>query len=124
MSKSNSIQVQMEALLADVKSGVEDAIAEGIKKVPKRAASKLRSVSPKSRGDYAKGWRVKRIDDKAAVVYNATHPGLAHLLENGHVIRNKNGEYGRYNGVKHIEPVEEESMDDFLDTVSDALDKI
>lgn len=118
------ISEQMREILESVSDGVQDAVSEGMSKSPKRAASKLRSASPKNKGDYAKGWRAKRIDDNEAVVYNATHPGLTHLLENGHVIRNQSGEYGRYNGIKHIEPVEEDAAEDFFNTISEALDKI
>jgi hypothetical protein len=46
------------------------------------------------------------------VVYNRTMPGLTHLLENGHVIRNKKGDYGRTSGKKHIKPVEEWAVDE------------
>lgn len=123
MSKTKSVSVQMRELLEGIADGAKDAIEEGMNKCPKRAASKLRSVSPKNKGDYAKGWRVKRLKDKEAVVYNAQYPGLTHLLENGHVIRNQKGEYGRVNGIKHIEPVAEEVSEDFINTVSEALDK-
>ena len=124
MSNSISIEQQMEAILQGVKEGADEAIEEGLKKAPKRAASKLRSTSPKNQGDYSKGWRVKKIDSKEAVVYNATSPGLTHLLENGHMIRNQYGEYGRYNGIKHIKPVEEEYSEQFLEIASEAFDEI
>ena len=79
--------------------------------VGKESVSRLKSTSPKKSGDYAKGWRLKRtrgnngIND--VVIHNATDWHLTHLLENGHVIRNKKGTYGRTNGIKHIAPVEE-----------------
>jgi len=42
-----------------------------------------------------------------AVVHNTKHYQLTHLLENGHVVRNKKGTYGRAPAIKHIAPVEE-----------------
>ena len=44
-------------------------------------------------------------DADTTVVYNKKMPGLTHLLENGHVIRNKKGTYGRVAARKHIAPV-------------------
>ena len=41
------------------------------------------------------------------IVHNRTDYQLTHLLENGHVIRNKKGEYGRTRPIKHIAPVAE-----------------
>ena len=106
MSKK-SFSVQMADILKEIGANVDESIDEALKKVPKRASAKLKSVSPKGRGKYAKGWRTKRIDDKTVVVYNAALPGFTHLLENGHVIRNKKGTYGRTHGIKHIAPVED-----------------
>lgn len=75
----------------------------------KEAASKLRNTSPKRTGKYAKSWKVKTQRGSAGIdeviVYNRDHYQLTHLLENGHVIRNKKGEYGRTSPIKHIEPV-------------------
>lgn len=113
MSKK-SFSVQMADILKEIGANVDESIDEALKKVPKKAAAKLRNVSPKDDGRYAKGWRSKRIDDKTVVVYNASLPGFTHLLENGHAIVNKYGEYGRTNGKPHIAPVEEETIDEFI----------
>ena len=113
MSKK-SFSVQMADILKEIGANVDESIDEALKKVPKRASAKLKSVSPKGSGKYAKGWRTKRIDDKTVVVYNAALPGFTHLLENGHVIKNAKGEYGRAPAHKHIAPVEEEAVDEFI----------
>lgn len=113
MSKK-SFSVQMADILKEIGANVDESIDEALNKVPKKAAAKLRNVSPKDDGRYAKGWRSKRIDDKTVVVYNASLPGFTHLLENGHVIKNAKGEYGRTNGQKHIAPVEEEYVKEFI----------
>ena len=113
MSYKN-FSVQMADILKEIGANVDESIDEALKKVPKKASAKLKSVSPKRSGRYAKGWRVKRTDDKTAVVYNAALPGFTHLLENGHVIKNSKGEYGRAPAHKHIAPVEEESIEEFV----------
>ena len=117
-----SMTSQMEKILKEVGSAAEDAIQEGFKTAPKKTASLLRSNSPKLHGDYSRGWRVKREDKHLTVVHNATMPGLTHLLENGHVVKNQSGSYGRTNGIKHIKPAEEQGQESFFDTVTDALD--
>ena len=102
--------VQMAELLDDYSREVQRAANNSIDKVTKEAVSKLKSTSPKRKGNYAKGWTRKRLKDRSGinnvVVHNRVYQ-LTHLLENGHVIRNSKGTYGRAPGIKHIKPVEE-----------------
>lgn len=104
---TDSIAVQMKELLDSCTSEAEEAYKNGAKATAQAAAQKLKATSPKKTGKYARGWSVKKVDDKTFIVHNKTAPSLTHLLENGHVIRNKKGEYGRTSGTKHIAPVEE-----------------
>lgn len=102
--------VQMTELLDDYSREVQRAANNSIDKVTKEAVSKLKSTSPKRKGNYAKGWTRKRLKDRSGinnvVVHNRVYQ-LTHLLENGHVIRNGEGTFGRAPGIKHIKPVEE-----------------
>lgn len=120
---TTSLSDQMTAILNDVSNGAEEALDTGLKSVQKSTPAKLKERSPKKSGEYASGWRAKKLDKGAVVVYNAKQPGLTHLLENGHMIVNKKGSYGRYNGVKHIAPVDQEEQQAFFDAVMDALNK-
>jgi len=104
---ADSITVQMEAILQACSKEVEDVYEEGAQLTAKESAQKLKASSPKKSGEYASGWAVKKMDSKTYVVHNKIAPGLTHLLENGHVIKNKKGTYGRVSGKKHIKPVEE-----------------
>lgn len=61
---------------------------------------------------YWKGWRLKDESTRMTtnvVLYNATVPGLPHLLEYGHAGRNG----GRVAGKAHIKPVEEKISNEF-----------
>ena len=107
MAKTGSIDIQMKELLDEVSQEVREAGAKSIKKISKESVSKLRNTSPKKTGDYAAGWTAKKISDMVIVVHNKTDYQLTHLLENGHVIKNKKGTYGRTRPIKHIAPVEE-----------------
>lgn len=82
----------------------------------KEAASRLQNTSPKKTGKYAKSWKVKTQRGSAGIdeviVYNKDHYQLTHLLENGHVIKNAKGEYGRTSPKKHIGPVNDWACDE------------
>ena len=114
MANTNSIAIQMDRILDQYDKEVKKVTNESIEKVSKEAVRKLKNTSPKGtphRRRYAEGWRKKKVKGRNGIdevtVHNATNYQLTHLLENGHVIRNAKGTYGRTNGIKHIEPVEE-----------------
>jgi hypothetical protein len=96
----------MDKILDDVIKDADEALGKCIDKVSKESVQKLKNTSPKKTGDYAKSWSIKRGKGNERVVYNKQYQ-LTHLLENGHVIVNAKGTYGRTNGIKHIAPVEE-----------------
>ena len=107
MTDTGSVEIQMKKLLDQVDKEVQKAMDVGMKQVAKEAVSKLKSSSPRKTGKYARGWTTKQIDKNGIVIHNSKHYQLTHLLENGHVIRNKKGTYGRTSGIKHIQPVEQ-----------------
>ena len=115
-----SLYDQMKDILDDVESVTRETVEKVTKKVAARTAKKLKSVSPGPQR-YNNGWRSKKIDDKTFVVYNATVPGFTHLLENGHIIRNQYGEYGRAKPIKHIAPVEQEETQEYIDEITKEL---
>lgn len=95
--------------------------------VGKEAVNQLKANSPKKSGDYARGWKLKRergrngIND--VVIHNATDWHLTHLLENGHVVRNKKGTYGRAPAHKHIKPVEEYFNSEVVEEIKRELEE-
>lgn len=123
------ITKQMANILSEFSAEVRETANDSMDKVSKEAASKLRNTSPKrpGGGDYAKSWRVKKkriwngINE--VTVYNKDHYRLTHLLENGHVVRNKKGTYGRAPAIKHIEPVEVWSQDEIVNEIERELEK-
>ena len=112
MAKTESVSAQMKELLDEIDSDIQKSAKDNINTVAKESVQKLKNTSPKRTGSYAKGWSVKKEGDMDVVVHNKTDYQLTHLLENGHVIRNKKGTYGRTNGIKHIAPVEEWAVDE------------
>lgn len=104
---------------------VQDNIEEVAKSVAQLGAKELRAKSPKDKGDYAKSWSSKKqgtgLGNTSYVIYNRRYPGLAHLIENGHIIRNQYGTYGRVTGRPHIKPVEVMVNEKFVDEVVKAI---
>ena len=111
------VAIQMKDLLYDVSKEVEEAVQKALKTVPRATAQKLRNESPKRSGKYASGWTVKQDKRTGAIVYNKNKPRLTHLLERGHVARNKYGTYGRARARPHIKPAEEWASSEFQDTI-------
>lgn len=106
-----SLQVQMKQILEQYEEDVQQVANDAIKTVSKEAVQKLKSTSPKKSGRYARGWAKKSVGSHGSivdiVVYNRTDWQLTHLLNNGHIIRNKYGTHGRKNGDNHIGKVEQ-----------------
>lgn len=111
MAKTNSVALQMADILDDYSRDVKKATNDAIENTSKQSVQKLKNTSPKKSGKYARGWATKKERSRDGIVtvtvHNKTDYQLTHLLENGHVIKNAKGEYGRFNGIKHIAPVEE-----------------
>jgi len=111
---TNSVALQMNQILDRYSKEVEQVTSAAIDKTSKESVQKLKNTSPKKTGKYARSWTRKRETDRNGLVTVTVHNKryqVTHLLENGHVIRNAKGTYGRTNGIKHIAPVEEWAQD-------------
>ena len=122
MAKTDSVAVQMKQVLDEINKDVETSTRKNIDRTAKESVQKLRNTSPKKTGSYAKGWGTKKQGDMDVVVHNRTDYQLTHLLENGHVIRNKKGTYGRTHGIKHIAPVEEWAADELPRRIMEGIE--
>ena len=129
---NGSLEVQMKNILQEFNQEVQNATNNAINSTSKESVQKLKNTSPKGsphRRRYAEGWSVKRTQEgssrgiQTAIVHNRTNYQLTHLLENGHVIRNGKGEYGRTHPIKHIEPVEEWANDELVNEIERKLNR-
>ena len=106
---------------------VQEAMTEAMDEVSKEAVQKLKKSSPTrdkgaGGGKYAKGW--KRQKDKGRMrvgytIYNET-PGLPHLLEKSHALRNGL----RSTPQVHIKPVEEWAVEEVFERFYDKVEGI
>lgn len=114
--------IPVERLATEIKTILDeysDDITQDLEKITEsvaKAGSKAIRASARSTfggtGKYASGW-TQRIERKGywtkATIYNGKTPGLPHLLEYGHAMRNG----GRVTGRAHIEPVEQQISQQF-----------
>lgn len=121
MAKSKSpidkLKADIAKILAEYEGEITESMQEVTAKVAKKGAQALQRESKEKfggTGQYAKGWKVET-NGKAhrqlswtSIIYNET-PGLPHLLENGHAKRGG----GRVEGRPHIEPVEQEIINEY-----------
>lgn len=100
-------------LLEEYGDQVYNVIEECIDTVSEEAKDKLRAENHfrnEASGAYAGSWINEKLEGKpltvTRVVHNENHYQLAHLLENGHVIKNGTGRtFGKTAAFPHIKPV-------------------
>ena len=109
-------------IIADYGEEAQKGTAEVVKKVTEVGVKALRG-NPGSfggTGKYSKGWRSQYETQRLSAqgtIYNATVPGLPHLLENGHAKRGG----GRVPGRVHIKPVEDQIIETFTKQLEEKL---
>lgn len=116
-----SFQTQIQAILSEYGEDVEEELREIIPAVAKEAVKRLKKSSPKNKGKYAKSWAQQTEKGRmsvTSVVYNK-EPGLPHLLEYSHALRNG----GRSRPEVHIAPVEEWANKEVVERIQEALQK-
>jgi hypothetical protein len=115
----NNLGSEIQRYLAQYANGVRNEIEVASKEEAQALAKELKRTSPKSSGDYRKGWRMKKARGRGVkyIVHNATNYQLTHLLEHGHAKRGG----GRVESKIHIAPAEEKAVRQFLDRVEGAI---
>ena len=101
----DSVEVLLTEVMTEVNDEANEIMFKCMSKAMQKAKKEVFTRSPVLIGKYKKGWavRTKRLKyGFDGVIYNKTYPGLTHLLNNGHVIRNQHGTFGRVSGDNHI----------------------
>lgn len=124
MSKTVKPEMFAQAVKDYLELYVEDigeAVEETSNQIGKEARDELKQTSPKRRGNYAKGWTVKKDKKNKSYytikVWNRTDYQLTHLLEFGHATRNG----GRTKAIPHIRPVEEKYKEKFEKQIKEKI---
>ena len=113
----------IESTLREYVDVTEEACTKGVREVANRCVSELHSAHPSGSGkygswdEYNSSWvKTRQNGNKGTyteVVHNQKHYQLAHLLENGHVLRGG----GRAKAFPHIAPVAEKAEEQLLSTI-------
>lgn len=121
-----NMSAEVLGILQEYGQGVSETVNEIIPSVAKETAQQVRKnvgsagIGQGSKGNYAKGWSVSiektGTGDTRAVIYNKT-PGLPHLLEFDHALR----QGGRTRPHEHIAPAEEWAREELVNRVKGAL---
>lgn len=121
-----SVADELGKILDEYEKDVQQIANKSISKVAKESVQKLKTTSPRRTGKYASGWTSKKEHGALGVdtvtVHNRQYQ-LTHLLENGHIVRNKKGEYGRAPAHPHIKPVEEWASSELPAEIESELNK-
>ena len=120
----NDVSGEVKKIMDEYEAEVEKITSDEIEAIAKETANELKNTSPRRTGQYAGGWAIRQERGTGVanfVVYNRKKPQLTHLLENGHVIRNKKGTYGRTDGISHIAPAEQKAADMLVEKLESKL---
>lgn len=108
---------------------VSDEASEfGLKLIKKRSPRDAnRKGSRVGKRRYASGWRDQKEYVGAFItkhtLHNVNEPTLTHLLEDGHLVKNQFGTYGRTRAIPHIKVTEEDTVNYFERNVIRKLEK-
>lgn len=122
MSK-DSVGYQIEQILQEIGDEIEKISEKDFKKAAQNTKQKLTAYAPVGHNEYRQGFSYKK-QDGGYIVYNKLKPGLTHLLNNGHMVKNQYGSYGRVNGDNHMGRAEQEAIQDLMDDLSKDLNNI
>ena len=120
---ADALASAVNAILEEYGESVRENLCDIVKSVTKEGVKALKSESRSAvggTGKYASGWTSKVETGRVSAqgtLYNGKLPGLPHLLEHGHAMRNG----GRVAGRTHIAKVEDELIKEFESKVMSKL---
>ena len=106
----------------DITEAVVNQAAETCSNKAAKKAKDLLKGAPVGGKKYNSGWKVKKEKD-GAIVYQASQPGLTHLLENGHDIVRNGVKVGEARAIPHIKPAEEVAVEYFEQTIIEEIER-
>lgn len=117
----DELETAINDILKDYGESVNEGTAKAVEFTARQGAREARAASGATfggSGKYAKGWRSKVFKTRLSaegVIYNASAPGLAHLLEHGHAKIVGGREYpgDPVKGRVHLAPVQDK-MDELI----------
>ena len=125
---SNSI-IDINKILDEYVDDIQEAIEEVSLEIAEEGKNKLKNTNNTYKirsGKYNKGWKIKTNSSKNYIsntIHNSSQYRLTHLLENGHVAKNKYETYGRVKAYPHIKEVNDYCVNKFQREVEQIIKK-
>lgn len=122
MATHTSIE-KMEAELMEILRDYRDLTDEEVEQVVKKTANTvkraIRQEAPRDTEKYEKSWSTKKTTSKrhktAVTIYSRDRYQLTHLLENGHELKDHNGnKIGDVKEIPHITPATENAEKELM----------
>ena len=120
----DKLQANIDKILREYADDVNKDVSQLAKDFAKKGATAVKqSAQAKGWGEhtgYAKGWTSQFQENRYSaqgVIFNKDVPGLPHLLEYSHALRNG----GRSRAIPHIAPVEEKLVQEFQKAVEGVI---
>lgn len=114
---------EVSKILSEFQGQIQENVSDIVKQMSKKGAQTVKANARGmfgGTGEYASGWTSRAETGRLSaqgVIYNKDVPGLPHLLEKGHALR----QGGRAPGRPHIAPVEELLIKEFEQEVKSKL---
>lgn len=124
MAGVKGIEAELSAVITEYTAEVEEKTFQAVRKAALKCKRDIKAASPVGSGDYKRGWTVRNERDRGLItstVYNKDMPGLTHLLEKSHVVRNQFGTYGRTDPKPHIAPAAEDAEKYLMELIQQEL---
>ena len=123
----SQIELELKDIMNEYSAEFQRKVEKMCKEVSNACTEELRQTSPSGDGKsskYKDGWKAVKTTERDKVHYavaNQNKPGLTHLLEKGHVVRNATGTYGRTPPNPHISRAEQKYTAEYLRRVQTEL---
>lgn len=123
----DALQSTVNGILAQYGESVRENVNDAVKEVTKNGVKQMKAASRGAvggTGKYAGGWTSQMETGRLSAqgtVYNGTVPGLPHLLEHGHALRNGGRASGFVAAHPHIAKVEQKMIEEFETKVNSKI---
>lgn len=111
----DKLSQDLQKIVSDYLNKSVDRVDVVLKQVGNKGRNAVRrearSQIVPSRRKYANGWQYKMVGNRWAsevIIYAGKQPGMTHLLEHGHALRNGGRSVGKTKARPHILPVQEQ----------------
>lgn len=123
----DALAATVNKILAKYGDDMKENVTDIVKDITKAGVKQLKAASRGAvggTGKYASGWTSQMETGRMSAqgtIYNGTVPGLPHLLEHGHALRNGGRAAGFVAGRPHIAEVEQKLIEEFETKVMSKL---